>query len=469
MIFTSITFLVFYAILILLLLLFKGNIARQSILLFASYFFYAWWNPTFIILIFLSSLWAWYLGLLIDRTNCEKRKSLYLAISLFLSLGMLAYYKYAQFLVENISTLLGYEWNNQLDILLPVGISFFTFQTMSYGIDLKRGKIPVCKSLPQFMLFVAFFPQLVAGPIVRASEFLPQLTKKIRITKQNFIIGFQLFLGGAIQKVLFADNLSIFVDPVFENPLFYSSDTLWLALFAYSLQIFCDFSGYSLMAIGVARTLGFQLPKNFDMPYISRSITEFWRRWHMTLSFWLRDYLYISLGGNRKGEIRTYLHLLITMLLGGLWHGASWNFILWGGLHGIALALHKVWLNQTASLAQFKERVLYKSFAWGITILFVVLAWIPFRCADFETSYIYFTHLFGNDNASAQWTNPHVLLLILIAAIWHIMYLVKSSLLMRFPQENIFSLYPYLVISLSILFIIMFAPLETSPFIYFQF
>ena len=272
MIFTSFDFLLFYACLMLLLIIFKSDVVRQHILLASSYVFYGWWNPAFLLLILACSLQGWYFGLLINRTDNQKKKSLYLFISLTLSLGLLAYYKYAEFIVRNMFGLVGIELETSLDITLPVGISFFTFQTMSYGIDLKRERIRVCKSLSQFMLFVAFFPQLVAGPIVRASEFLPQLLKHIVINRQNLLLGLQLFLGGAIQKVLFADNLSKFVDPIFSDPELFSGGSLWLAVVAYAVQIFCDFSGYSLMAIGVAKTLGFSLPKNFDMPYVARSI-----------------------------------------------------------------------------------------------------------------------------------------------------------------------------------------------------
>lgn len=468
MIFTSLIFLVFYIVLVGLLLTFKNNTVRQSLLLLSSYFFYGWWNPAFIILIMASSIWGWYLGLLMGRTDNEREKSLYLAISLSLSIAMLAYYKYAEFLAENFVTLLGLEWDYHLGITLPVGISFFTFQTMSYGIDLKRGRIPVCKSLPDFMLFVAFFPQLVAGPIVRASEFLPQLSRKINITWPNMIIGAQLFLGGAIQKVLFADNLSVYVDAVFLEPSLYSAGTLWLATMAYAMQIFCDFSGYSLMAIGVARTLGFMLPENFRMPYIAKSITEFWRRWHMSLSFWLRDYLYISMGGNRKGNFRTYVHLMITMLLGGLWHGASWNFVIWGALHGIALAIHKLWESNTHWLTAYREMRIYKALAWSLTLLFVIVLWVPFRSPDIETTFIYLTNMLGNETG-ISWMHPNVIMILTLSVIWHLLYVFYSKPLLYFPTNEYHKLYPQIILSGFMLMIILFAPMNTSPFVYFQF
>lgn len=469
MIFTSIDFIVFYAILMLMLLVFRADAARQHILLLASYIFYGWWNPIFVLLILASSLQGWYLGLLIDRSRNEKRKSLYLFISLAISLGMLAYYKYADFIVQNVLTAIGLKWQYQLDITLPVGISFFTFQTMSYGIDLKRGKISVCKSLPKFMLFVAFFPQLVAGPIVRASEFLPQLLRRLDINRENIILGVQIFIGGAIQKVLFADNLSKFVDPIFADPALFSSSTLWLGIVAYSVQIFCDFSGYSLMAIGIAKTLGFSLPKNFDMPYVARSITEFWRRWHITLSFWLRDYLYIPLGGNRKGTLRTYVNLMITMILGGLWHGASWNFVIWGVLHGSALAMHKIWMTMTAGWDdRVRQHLAYKATAWSATSLFLLLTWIPFRSPDFSQTTLYLKGLLGN-GSGVEWISPSVVIILITVACWHMLYTFRVSHYERFPVLNVNTVYSQIIIGGSLLALAMFAPINTSPFIYFQF
>lgn len=468
MIFTSISFLIFFVCILFLIQVARSENQKVWILLLGSYFFYGWWNPTFVLLIVASSVWGWFLGLKMDQAESETVKKRYLQLSLALSLGMLAYYKYADFLMQSIYSALGAEWTYELSILLPVGISFFTFQTMSYSIDLKRGNIPVCTSLPKFMLFVAFFPQLVAGPIVRASEFLPQLNRPVILTQRNLIIGSQLFLGGAVQKVLFADNMAAFADPVFANPAIYEATTLWLALSAYSVQIFCDFCGYSLMAIGIARILGFELPENFRMPYLSKSITEFWRRWHISLSFWLRDYLYISLGGNRKGEFQTYLNSFITMLLGGLWHGASWNFVLWGALHGIGLGVHKFWSSRTPGLDRLRETGIYKLIACLFTLLFCMLLWIPFRAADTETMMSFVSGMFSFDSG-LEWLNPHVLLILAIVVFWHLLYEFKPKVLQRFPAAALDSAWVQFAIGASLLAIVMFAPLNASPFVYFQF
>lgn len=468
MIFTSLSFLVFFLTVLSLLSVIQNQKMRTYVLLVASYVFYGWWSPVFVLLILVTSLWAWGFGLLIDRTNDEGRKSRYLFVSVAFSLGVLAYYKYAEFLAEAIFAMLGWEWSHDLGIILPVGISFFTFQTLSYSIDLRNGKIPVCESPTKFMLFVAFFPQLVAGPIVRASDFLPQLEKRIQISTRNIVIGAQLFLGGALQKTLIADNMSTFADPVFAEPALYSAATLWLGLAAYSIQIFCDFCGYSLMAIGIAKMLGFDLPENFRMPYLSRSITEFWRRWHISLSSWLRDYLYIALGGNRKGKARMYSHLMITMLLGGLWHGASWNFVLWGALHGIALAVHKIWEERTTAFEDLKATPVYSTFAWLTTLAFAALLWIPFRCVDFDTMQLYVSRMFSGAEGIA-WVNPQVLMLLAIVVVWHLVYQFKPALIARFPSEQPERFGVQFALGISLFSIILFAPLQTSPFVYFQF
>lgn len=465
MIFTSLSFLGFFLSLLAAFFLIRRTTSRQYFLLLASYVFYGAWNVNYLLLITLCSFWGWGLGLLMHRADNLGQKKLYMATSIALSLSMLGYFKYANFFADSVSNLFNLKWD-YIDILLPVGISFFSFQTMSYTIDLYRGNIGVCKSLPKFMLFVSFFPQLVAGPIVRASEFLPQLEKEIVLTRDNMLVGSQLFLGGAIQKVLVADNLSFYVDPVFTNPDLYSSGTLWLALVGYSIQIFCDFSGYSLMAIGIARILGFELPVNFRMPYVSLSITEFWRRWHMTLSFWLRDYLYISLGGNRGSELRTRINLMLTMLLGGLWHGASWNFVLWGALHGLALIVHKYWSLLNFSFSKSKP---YRLLAWITTFLFVLLVWLPFRSPNFETTKLYLIKLFNPLSDGVFWPSPSVILLIALVIAWHLLYKSKSRWLRSFPNLNptkpVF-LYPILI---SLLALLLFAPIDASPFIYFQF
>jgi len=469
MIFTSISFLIFFIALYCLLLCFKNNKARLLLLLLASYFFYGWWDYRFTLLLFSASFFAWALGAKMHQEPDKKIKKRYLTTSVVISLGILAFFKYFNFFVESFYQTFGLEKSLFWDITLPVGISFYIFQVLSYNIDLYRGKIQPTKSLSKFLLFVAFFPQLVAGPIVRASEFLPQLDKKIVLTKANFIIGAQLFLGGAIQKILFADTLRAYADPVFSEPALYATSTLWLAMIAFAGQIFGDFAGYSLMAIGIARVFGFELPENFRMPYISRSITEFWRRWHMSLSFWLRDYLYISLGGNRKGIKMTYVNLLITMTLGGLWHGASWNFVIWGVMHGLLLAIHKYWLDSNVS-GFIRERFLFLNqlVGWVLTFICVCLLWVPFRAETSDITIAFLSGLFIPQWGIA-WYHTSSIVVMLIMSLWHILHLVKPTIVGQYPRENIFTVRHLYVLIMCVLLIIMFAPKEAAPFVYFQF
>ena len=475
MIFTSITFLVFFAVLLILLGLIRGAAGRIWLLLVASYIFYGNWNAYYVILIFLYGLWGWGLGLAMYKTQHPGLRKFYFLLSVALSLGTLAYFKYANFLGENIARLMGIHNWGPVDIVLPVGISFFTFHTMSYIIDLYRGRIEPCRDPVKFFLFVSFFPQLVAGPILRASSFLPQLDQPVRITWPNFVIGAQLFIGGAIQKTLFADHLSIFVDQVYSSPEIYSPSTLWLTVAAYSMQIFCDFSGYSLMAIGTARILGFELPENFRMPYLAQSVADFWRRWHISLSTWLRDYLYIPLGGNRHGELRTQMNMAITMLLGGLWHGASWNFVLWGALHGLALAVHRSWERWRASrgLAADDASAAYKVGSWALTVLFCGMAWIPFRSPSFETTKVFLRGLLPGSGSGGTfvWHHTPTITILIAAVVWHLTYKFAQTLMakMPFPPNQVVRWPAMLLIGYAVLMLFLLVPLNASPFIYFQF
>lgn len=470
MIFTSITFIVFFILLIIFLLLSKNNTYRINILLISSYIFYGWWNVMYVPLIFTVSFIGWSFGYIISFEKNKLLRKIYLIICVVILMSILSYFKYVNFFIETINNVSNTNIN-YLDIVLPVGISFFTFHTLSYVIDIYRNKISICSNLVKFLLFVSFFPQLVAGPILRATDLLPQLNNNIQLNKKNLLTGLQLFLGGALQKTLIADNLSQFVDDIYINPAIYSSLTLWLAVFGYSIQIFCDFSGYSLMAIGVAKIIGFYLPKNFDMPYCSKSITEFWRRWHISLSSWLRDYLYISLGGNRKGVFRTQINMLITMLLGGLWHGASWNFVIWGLLHGMALGFNRYWnLFFREKIEQLTGINLYAVLSWGVTVFFVSLLWIPFRSPDFSTTTIFIKRLFLATDG-IQWLHTPTLILLLLVIGWHFSYWYKLDILCDFPvNATKLNSYKILFILLTAIYVLLlFSPMNASPFIYFQF
>lgn len=311
--------------------------SRHVLLLLASYVFYGWWNWKCCLLMLMLTAVAFF-----SSQSCRKSRFALCAGVIF-PLLVLGVFKYFNFFVESFCELFGIIRRGSLNIILPVGISFYTFQALSYIIDVHRGRIEAERSFVKVALYIAFFPQLVAGPIVKAEDFIPQLYEDRSISPANLEKGVQYFAFGLFKKIVLADNISFFVDAVFLNPIEFSGLTVLLAVLGYSIQIYCDFSGYSDMAVGCARCLGYDLPRNFNMPYISRSIRETWRRWHISLSTWLTEYLYLPLGGSRKGKARTYINLFLTMLIGGLWHGAAWTFVAWGALQGAGLCAERAW------------------------------------------------------------------------------------------------------------------------------
>lgn len=364
---------------------------QNAWLLVASYVFYGSWDWRFLGLILISTAVDYVVGIQLGRTGKPGRRKLLLVVSVVTNLGILGTFKYYGFFVESFGELLqafGLRANLPfLNVVLPVGISFYTFQTMSYTIDVYRGRIRPTSDLLLFALYVAYFPQLVAGPIERAHHLLPLLESRRRVRWIDLAVGFELVLIGFFKKVAVADTLGPIVDQRFADPGMSSGADLLITTYLFAFQIYGDFSGYSDIARGVSRLFGVSLMRNFEQPYLSQSITEFWRRWHISLSTWLRDYLYISIGGNRKGTRRTYLNLMITMLLGGLWHGASWNFVIWGGLHGTYLAAHKAMLGFRGRKGPERETGLLP----GLTKMFftfqlVCLTWIFFRAPDIGVS-----------------------------------------------------------------------------------
>ncbi|MFC1678233.1 MBOAT family O-acyltransferase [Patescibacteria group bacterium] len=464
MIFSSLPFFIFFFIIILLLLFLKDQRSKKIVLLLSSYFFYSYWDYRFLTLILVSTLVDYYIGKKLVITNKEKERKRLLIISLVVNLGILGFFKYFNFFIDSANSAFGFLGLNlsTLNIILPVGISFYTFQTLSYTIDIFRKKIEPAKSLLDFSIFVAFFPQLVAGPIVRASEFLPQLKKDIQIRKDNVLVGLQIFIFGLIKKVIIADRIAYFVDDIFMGPDLYGTATIWLAVIAYSIQIYCDFSGYSDMAIGIGRMMGFKLPVNFRMPYISRNVTEFWRRWHISLSTWLRDYLYIPLGGNRKGKTRTYINLMITMLLGGLWHGASWNFVFWGFLHGLGLMLNKL-LHKGK---QAKHNYFTSFFSWLMTYIFVCITWVFFRSHSFGDSMIILSKMFSMSDGIV-WLYIPVILIIPLVVFSHAWAIVKRT--EGYIIMNLATLQGAFALIFILMALFYFRVTNSNPFIYFQF
>lgn len=387
MIFSSGIFLwLFAAFIVVYLLLQRRTTARLMFVTLFSYYFYYKSSGTYFFLLAVVTVSDFLLALLMEHTVTRWKRKLWVVVSLCVNLGLLCYFKYTNFLLECWASLTGASFS-MLDIFLPVGISFFTFQSLSYTIDVYRREIKPLTNLLDYAFYVSFFPQLVAGPIVRARDFIPQIRRPLFVSDEMFGHGIFLIMSGLFKKAVISDYISVnFVERIFDNPTLYSGVENLMGVYGYALQIYCDFSGYSDMAIGIALLLGFHFNINFDSPYKSASVTEFWRRWHISLSSWLRDYLYISLGGNRKGKVRQYVNLIITMFLGGLWHGASWNFVLWGVLHGVALAVHKFWMSLTGRKKGEQSHGIRRFFGVVVTFHFVCFCWIFFRNADFATS-----------------------------------------------------------------------------------
>ena len=368
----------------------KKLTARLLFVTAFSYYFYYKSSGIYFFLLAIVTVSDYLLAGAIYR-NKEKKglRKFLVTLSLLIDLGLLGYFKYTNFFAGMVAQMLEYNFQ-PWDIFLPVGISFFTFQSLSYTIDVYRGNLKPLPSILDYAFYVSFFPQLVAGPIVRASDFAPQIRKPIVITNDMFARGVYFIMIGLFKKAVISDYISLnFVDRVFDNPSLYSGLENLLGIYGYAMQIYCDFSGYSDMAIGIALLLGFHFPLNFNAPYSAVSITDFWRRWHISLSTWIRDYIYISLGGNRKGKVRQYFNLILTMLLGGLWHGASLNFIAWGGMHGVALAAHKIFSTGVLKHKRdYKSKGICRIFGVFITFNFVCFTWLFFRNTSFDTSIV---------------------------------------------------------------------------------
>ncbi len=446
----------------------RSALQRKWIVLAASFYFYAYWDYRFLGLLLASTLLDWSIGLSLGRTlPASKRRGL-LALSLFGNLGTLAFFKYYNFFIESAEAMFS-RWgfhSGTLSIVLPIGISFYTFQTLSYTIDVYRRHLTPCRSLLDFSLYVTFFPQLVAGPIVRAIEFLPQLQSSPAVHRCQLYPGLTQLLRGFVKKVLIADQLAVMADAVFATPELYSGPTIAIGVLAYAGQIYGDFSGYSDIAIGSARLLGFELPKNFDHPYLATSITDFWRRWHMTLSTWLRDYLYIPLGGSRHGSIRTYINLIITMLLGGLWHGAAWNFVAWGFWHGLLLAAERA--TGISSRPKLTEP---RPFTWRVglriasTFVLVLIGWTLFRTSSIDQFLALWNSLL-NWHKGIAWYPPLAIAALTFLAIEHALWMSRLRPLLSLPVEHPLS--PWLV-GFALAAIALFARAQSQPFVYFQF
>ncbi len=454
----------------------RAPLARMVyVILFSLYFYYKSSGIYFLLLIFAATS-DFLIAQAIYRVPGRRAKRWLAALSVAVNLGMLGYFKYTNFLVEIANGLFGQGFLQFQNIFLPVGISFFVFQSMSYTIDVYRGQLWPLKNWLDYFFYLSFFPQLVAGPIVRARDFIPQIRQNpVIVTRRMFGTGIFLILTGLFKKAVISDFISLnFVDRIFDEPLLYTGFECLMGIYGYALQIYCDFSGYSDMAIGIALLLGFRFPKNFDAPYKSATITEFWRRWHISLSSWLRDYLYISLGGNRRGRLRTYGNLMLTMLLGGLWHGAALRFVLWGALHGAALALHKLWLATVPGAKETGRKMHWWSRIGGVILTFniVCLGWLMFRAESMQTVTLMLHQIVHNFNAPMipQVLSGYASVFALIAAgyLLHLLPQRVDTLARRSVTAAPLAV-QVLMMAAMIWCVMQIKSSDIQPFIYFQF
>lgn len=449
--------------------LLKGSRWKMTVFVicFSLYFYYKS-SGLFFLMLIATSLIDWTLSHIIHKIEKKWARLFVMWLSILVSLSILGYFKYANFFLWN--------WNNMvegnfqpLDIILPVGISFYTFQSISYVVDVYKRRIRPTKSWLDYLFFLSFFPALVAGPIVRADYFLPQIEANRCASYNDIWGGLWLVIVGIVKKALIADYIAQYNDLIFNNPELYTGVQTLMGVVGYTMQIYCDFSGYSDMAIGIALILGFRLGLNFDSPYQSRNLTEFWRRWHISLSSWLRDYVYIPLGGNRKGTVRTYVNNFLTMLIGGLWHGAAWKFVFWGAMHGVGLAVHKAC---KPVLEKIPDNFITIPIFWAVTFIYVSLLWVFFRAEDFESSVLIIQNIFTDFhwNQVPQFFDARPVWCIMMVALVIFHFVPQSwadSVQMAFIKMSwILKLIVFMIV---VQLVIEFMSEEVAPFIYFQF
>lgn len=440
---------------------------RLGWLLIASCYFYMSWNPWLILLILFSASVDYAVALFLQRITAPWKRRTLLILSISTNLALLAFFKYTNFLVGTaVGSLNLFGFANDpvvLNIILPLGISFYTFETISYIVDVYQGRLKPVRNLLDYALYIMFFPHLVAGPIVRPRDFLPQLRQAKRWNWDRLQLGAQFFVIGLFKKAVIADQLATLADPVFASPDKYASSSIWLGVMCYAVQIYCDFSGYSDMAVGIAHTFGFKLPRNFNLPYFAVNITDFWRRWHISLSNWLRDYLYIPLGGNRGGTFATYRNLMLTMLLGGLWHGASWTFVAWGLYHGLLLSLHRA-----VPLPRWTGHAVFKPFFVAATFLAVCVGWVFFRAQTFaEAGLILQRMAWATPGKSIE---PAMFTLGVVGLIFMLLcYLISTFIDLRRVERWLPA--PVLGTAVAVVFLLaqVLMPEDGKAFIYFQF
>lgn len=469
MLFSSGVFWVLFLVFLPLYALLKRSRIQMTLFVVAfSLYFYYKSSGLFFLMLMATSLVDWIVSRMLSKLTDRNARRALMWFSIVLSLSILGYFKYANFFLWNWNAMV--DGNFQpLDIILPVGISFYTFQSISYVVDVYKNKIEPTRTWLDYLFFLSFFPALVAGPIVRADYFLPQLNKNRRATSDEIWGGLWFVIIGVVKKAVIADYIAQFNDLIFNDPSYYTGVQTLMGVLGYTMQIYCDFSGYSDMAIGIALIMGFKLGINFDSPYQSRNLTEFWRRWHISLSSWLRDYLYIPLGGNRKGTLRTYINNFLTMLIGGLWHGAAWKFIFWGAMHGVGLAVHKAC---RPILQRIPDNWFTVFISWAITFVYVSLLWVFFRAASFEDSLLIISNIFVDFswNQIPQFFEARMVWCVMMISLM-VFHFVPQRVADR--VQYIFVRSPWIVKLLCFLtvvqLVIEFMSEEVAPFIYFQF
>jgi len=471
MVFSSMTFLwIFLPILLGLYFIVKEKKYRNFILLIFSLLFYAWGEPKYIVLMLLSIFINYILGILLDETQTKAERRFVLISAIVFNLGLLGYFKYFNFITTNINNIFKTSITAK-NIVLPIGISFYTFQIMSYIIDLYRGDIKVQKNILNLALYISFFPQLVAGPIVKYHDIEEQLNNRV-ITIEKFANGIKRFTYGLSKKVILANSLGYMADSIFDSSIeIINMPIAWLGVICYTLQIYFDFSGYSDMAIGLGKMFGFEFMENFNLPYISQSITEFWRRWHISLSTWFKEYLYIPLGGNRKGKLRTYINLGIVFFATGFWHGAAWNFIVWGLYNGFFLIIERI------KLKELLDKNRFKFLNHIYSLLVIVVGWVLFRAKDLNSAFEYLKVMFTFENFEYYFDltkiiNMKNILIIIIAILFSgVLQKIFAKLKNREKIIEFYEKYLEIIVILILLFIciLMLVNNTYNPFIYFRF
>jgi len=473
MLFNSLVFVAFFIIVYgLYLLLRRHHKIQNRLLLVASYVFYGYWDWRFLSLIALSTIIDYFVGLALHGSESPRKRKFLLLISVFANLSLLGFFKYFNFFADSFAGLLGMFGMDAgyvtLNIVLPVGISFYTFQTMSYTIDIYRRKAEPTRSFLDFALFVSFFPQLVAGPIERAVNLLPQVTSPRRIKPSEINAGLFLILWGYYKKVVIADNVAIIAAQIFNGYTQYQGLDLLVGILAFTVQIFCDFSGYSDIARGLAKLMGFNLMVNFKLPYFALNPSDFWLRWHVSLSSWLRDYLYIPLGGSRGGTAATQRNLALTMLLGGLWHGAAWHFVIWGAFHGLILALYRVFDKKPEHEDPWSGKYSYFRILSKMLLMFILtlIGWVIFRASTGHQIIYMLTNVFGGWSENTLNMAHQLAFFSMPLIVIQIYQYLKRDLLapIKLPPIIKFPLYAHFII-----WIVIFGVREAAEFIYFQF